>query len=524
MRKDIGRNSRVGFLAAGILMAGALTAGRGTAWGAFSFPGCADLAATDFKAVKLVVRSDGIAEPLKMALDGDASGNVDVYWVERVGDVKRYSAVSKKIDLLGTLDADSKYESGLSGIALDPGFKTNNWIYFYYASGNQTKFSFRVSRFTLNKTTSALDMASEKIMLDIPAGYSKQHTGGALRFDGAGDLWITVGENQGGLDGPANTNDLRGKILHIHPTPDGAYTIPSGNLFPPGTPKTKPEIFVMGCRNPYTLSIDPLRKGIAWGDVGPDHQLDHEEHNFTTTPGFYGWPLFAGQNLPLMTGYNAAAPVVVNSGVSPLPPATPAIYTYHQSAAMTGPFYYYDQNSPSKIKLPPHLNGTWFVSDFDANWIEGVTLDAKGQSIVKKERLWTTIFGSTVKLPIDMQIGPDGAFYVIAYSGGSWFAADAGTSIVRIEYTGTCLPTSGVTNALIRVPESQVLRFSGRDVSIAVEGPHAVTVRDIAGRSVFSRAGQGHATYALGAIGKPGVYFLTAVTAQGTVSRKFIVD
>ena len=53
-----------------------------------------------------------------------------------------------------------------------------------------------------------------------------------------------------------NPNDLRGKILRIHPEADGSYTIPEGNLFPKGTAGTRPEIYVMGCRNPYRISVD----------------------------------------------------------------------------------------------------------------------------------------------------------------------------------------------------------------------------------------------------------------------------
>jgi cytochrome c len=52
------------------------------------------------------------------------------------------------------------------------------------------------------------------------------------------------------------------------PEPDGGYTIPDGNLFPKGTPGTKPEIYVMGCRNPFRISVDAKRGWLYWGDVG----------------------------------------------------------------------------------------------------------------------------------------------------------------------------------------------------------------------------------------------------------------
>ena len=66
-----------------------------------------------------------------------------------------------------------------------------------------------------------------------------------------------------------NANDLRGKILRIHVEADGSYTIPDGNLFPKDGSQGKPEIYVMGARNPYRIWVDK-RGFLYWGDVGPD--------------------------------------------------------------------------------------------------------------------------------------------------------------------------------------------------------------------------------------------------------------
>ncbi len=58
----------------------------------------------------------------------------------------------------------------------------------------------------------------------------------------------------------ANTNDLRGKVLRIKPKANGGYAIPRGNLFPVGTPKTRPEIYAMGLRNPFRIEVDPQHR------------------------------------------------------------------------------------------------------------------------------------------------------------------------------------------------------------------------------------------------------------------------
>ncbi len=59
-------------------------------------------------------------------------------------------------------------------------------------------------------------------------------------------------------------------MLRIKINPDASYSIPEGNLFKPGTPKTRPEIYTMGARNPYRISVDRKTGFLYWGDVGPD--------------------------------------------------------------------------------------------------------------------------------------------------------------------------------------------------------------------------------------------------------------
>src|SRR5690606_34381458 len=103
----------------------------------------------------------------------------------------------------------------------------------------------------------------------------------------------------------SNTNDLRGKILRIKVNDDGTYEVPDGNLFAPGTAKTRPEIYVMGNRNPYRISVDQKNSFLYWGEVGPDSNVDsigirgprgYDELNQARKAGYFGWPLFVGKN------------------------------------------------------------------------------------------------------------------------------------------------------------------------------------------------------------------------------------
>jgi cytochrome c len=172
----------------------------------------------------------------------------------------------------------------------------------------------------------------------------------------------------------ANTNDLRGKILRIHPEPDGTYSIPEGNLFPKGEPKTRPEIYVMGTRNPYRISIDEKTGYLYWGEVGPDAGNNdslrgprgYDEVNQAKKAGFFGWPYFVGKNYAY-SKYDFANKKVLapwdpekplnespnNTGKVELPPVSPPFIWYPYAKnddfpmareggrnAMAGPVYY----------------------------------------------------------------------------------------------------------------------------------------------------------------------------------------
>jgi cytochrome c len=211
------------------------------------------------------------------------------------------------------------------GLALDPNFLTNHWIYLHYSDpilqGNE--YTNVLARFEL--TVGGLRNKIE--MLRIPLLHEGvSHSGGSLVFDKKGNLSLSIGDNtnpfeSGGyspsdnredrlhfdaLKSSGNTNDLRGKILRIHPEEDGTYTIPYGNLFPKEFGKTRPEIYVMGCRNPFKISMDNHISFVYWGEVGLDAGKDsiyrvpkgHDEINQARKAGNFGWPLFVGDNKP----------------------------------------------------------------------------------------------------------------------------------------------------------------------------------------------------------------------------------
>lgn len=503
---------------------------------ALKYAGCPDVTKADFQKVPLVTRAEHqIEEPIKMAIAKDGR----IFWVERTGLARVWNPADNKATTLLDLSdkilstASGGLEQGATGISLDPGFASNQWVYIYWAVKDAK--AFRLSRFTLAGNA----LGAELPIIEIPyTNIGCCHTSGAMSFDFNGNLYMAVGNttNNGSgygsknLDsstnyvneadfagddqrGSANTNSLLGKILRFkpRPVPNGTavamgagktYDIPDGNLFPVGqypADKTRPEIYTMGHRNPYTLTLDPYRGWLTWGEIGPDEfggndTVLTEEHNLVTKPGYMGWPYFVGKNQRYRLNKDPLKPMNLsknNTGLAELPPAQPAIHPYGHAAAVTGPIYYYDGRLPSKTKLPPHFNKKWLFSDFNAGYVDVSTVDDQGKSLTSTGRFWAPGFVSN---PLDMQIGPDGNLYIIEYSG--WFNATANTRIARVEYTGTCTapelvpPATGVKaddRVLPVVPEGALLGMAGNSRVYLPEGLEGMVIFDLRGRRVLER-------------------------------------
>ena len=362
----------------------------------------------------------------------------------------------------------------------------------YYAPKN--KIVNRLSRFQF--VNNQFKLGSEQIILEVHT--RRQiccHTGGSIAFDASGNLFLSVGDNRTPFDevdsaGKAypinthgysplddrpghlqyddrrtagNSNDLRGKILRIHVNANGTYDIPEGNLFPKGEPKTRPEIYVMGDRNPYRISVDPHTGFLYWGEVGPDAEDDslathgpmgYDEINQARKAGNFGWPYFVGENYSYheynyatgQTGpaFDSLHPVnnsINNTGIKILPPAQPAFiwYPYRVSkqfpilgqggrCAMAGPVYYAD-DYPKATRLPDYYNGKLFIYDWIRGWIMAVTMDKNGNLLNIEPFMKHTDFHS----PIDMRLGPDGRLYVLEYGTG-WFTKNPDAGLIRIDY------------------------------------------------------------------------------------------
>ena len=422
------------------------------------------------------VLATNLTEPIAL----DVAGDGRVVFAEHHGAVKIWNPGSGNTTSIASLNVFTGPEDGILGLALDPGFTTNGWIFLYHSTPGVLEN--RVSRFTLDHD--AMDPGSQKVLLRIPTRIPKpNHSGGCLGFDGAGNLYASTGdytyadksEGFAPLDRrpghelndsertAANTADFRGKILRIHPEPDGTYTIPAGNLFKPGTPKTLPEIYVMGCRNPFRFTVDPATGWLYWGDVGPDAvgpnpargPAGFDEFNVTRAAGNFGWPYFSADNRPYLA-YDFDSKVSGepfdplhpfndspnNTGLRELPPAQPAFLWYPPGpssrwpevgsgarSAMAGPVYRFDPNLQSVRKLPREFDGAVFLFEWERGWIKAAWLNATGSLA----RLEPVAGQETAKFkrPICMKLGPDGALYLIEW--GSNWSGNHDAAVVRLE-------------------------------------------------------------------------------------------
>ncbi|TQS07663.1 DUF1349 domain-containing protein [Microbispora hainanensis] len=450
----------------------------------------ADCSASQSSSYEKVALDTETSNPMMLNIAKDGR----VFYIDRLGDVKIIKPSGGTV-LAAHMNVFTANESGLLGMALDPAFDTNHWIYLYY-SPNGSENVDRLSRFTVTGDT--LDLSSEKKLLDVPVQRAEccHHGGGMVIDPKTGNLWLGTGDNTNPFasDGYApideqqgraywdaqrsagNTNSLSGKLLRIHPEADGTYTVPSGNLFAPGTAKTKPEIYGMGFRNPFRIGLDPKTGNIMLGEYGPDANSANAargpqntvEWNLITKPGNFGWPYCIGNNTPYIdynfgtkqsgAAFNCAAPVndsPNNDGLTSLPPVTPATIWYHYAAdannfpelsggaPMGGPVYRYDPNVQSTIKWPAYWDGKAIFGEWNNNALWSFQLNEDGSKLVEMNKIMTTL---KFLKPMDMKFGPDGALYLIEW--GSGFGGDnADSGVYRIEYTKGVRPPVATATA-----------------------------------------------------------------------------
>ncbi|HEX3134382.1 MAG TPA: PQQ-dependent sugar dehydrogenase [Planctomycetota bacterium] len=445
---------------------------------------------------------EGMPQPMELEIAPDGR----IFFNEYGGKLRIYHPDTKQTVDAGQIEVFNGQENGFLGFALDPQFATNHWIYCLHSPKD---FSGQhLTRFTM--TGDQLDLASAKVLLTFEEQRKECcHHAGSVEFGPDGLLYLSTGDNthpHGDSQGYApidqrpgqypwdaqksasNTYSYNGKILRIKPKPDGTYEIPKGNLFPPGTDKTRPEIYVMGCRNPWRMSVDEQTGIVYWGEVGPDAGDDgprgsrgYDEINQAKQAGNFGWPYFVGNNF-VYHAYDYATKTVGaafdplhpinespnNTGLRELPPAQPAMiwWPYRNPREFTemgdggrtacaGPVFHFRPEFEQTNGFPKEFDGCLLFWDWERPTIRWARMDGAahfqriepftsavvtGNKAEQIEKLKPAIDAGAalIQRPVDAVFGHDGALYLLDY--GETWGANKDAKLVKITYQRGNLP------------------------------------------------------------------------------------
>jgi glucose/arabinose dehydrogenase len=315
-----------------------------------------------------------------------------------------------------SLSVNSVGERGLLGVAFDPNFSLNQFVYLYYTTSTSPIHN-RISRFTANGDVALA--GSETVLMDLENLSATNHNGGALHFGPDGKLYAGVGENAVSANSQTLSNRL-GKILRINS--DG--TIPTDNPFFGTATGVNRAIWALGLRNPYTFGFQPGTGRMFINDVG---QNAWEEINDGIAGSNYGWSTCEGACLTPNANFR-----------------DPLFQYGHGTGSTTGcaivgaAFY-----NPPVNQFPASYIGKYFFADLCSGWIR-VFDPAAGTA---------SGFAAGIGTPVDLQVGPDGCLYYLAQdNGGQVFriSATAGQPLnisVRSRVgTGTDVLISGFIN------------------------------------------------------------------------------
>jgi glucose/arabinose dehydrogenase len=339
-------------------------------------------------------------------------------------------------------------DRGLVGLAIDPNFATNGYIYvnYAYAIPGQNLADptvAHISRFTVVGDTAS--PSSEKVIVgtintpcpatpdggDCLPNYYGVHQGGNLRFAPDGMLFASTGDGSQFNTSDAkslnaqNINSLAGKILRIDTNGAGLNTNPFWNQNPnPNAASSK--VWAVGFRNPFRVNFRPGTSIPYVGDVGNDKW---EEVNVGATGANFGWPCFEGpdQGASLFRTSSVCTPLYTNPPPSGLKAPLTAYSHNGAGAAVTGGAFYTGTSYPTQYR------GAYFFADYANGWIKYLTVNAS-DGLVNG----ATDFASSVTAPTDVEMGPDDSLYYLS------FAYDSTSALHRIRFVGgsaTATPT-----------------------------------------------------------------------------------
>jgi glucose/arabinose dehydrogenase len=324
----------------------------------------------------------GLSSPTAMAFAPDGR----LFVAEQTGQLRIIKNSALLVTPFLAVNVSSDGERGLLGIAFDPAFASNGFVYVYYTTATAPIHN-RVSRFTAsNASPDTAAAGSEVVILDLPAlSSATNHNGGAIHFGPDGMLYIAVGENGTPSNAPLLTTPF-GKLLRIRS--DG--TFPPDNPFVSQTSGINQAIWARGLRNPFNFAFNPANGRLHVNDVG---QSTWEEVNLGIAGVDYGWPATEGPDPAGAAGVTYPIYAYDNDG-------------YH--CAIVGAAFY----APATFNFPSEYAGRYFFGDYCGGFIR--MLSPPNYSTA-------TEFATGISSLVEVQVSPDGMLYYLARGGGDVF-------------------------------------------------------------------------------------------------------
>jgi len=290
-----------------------------------------------------------------------------IFVTERIGQLRVIENGVLNPEPMKILDVGG-IEGGLLGIALDPNFEENHYIYLYYTYNDFLSTFNKLSRFTESENK----LSDEKVLLDKISG-GPFHDGGRIKFGPDGKLYVTTGE-AGNAALAQDLDSLGGKILRINS--DG--TIPDDNPF------ADSPVYSFGHRNPQGIDWDPVTGNLVATEHGPSGEkgFAHDEVNVIESGKNYGWPEIVGDE--------------TKPGLE-----TPLLHTGENTWAPSGATFYNSDNIAE-------WENNFFIGTLRGNHLRMLDLDLENNQVLSSESL----FSEYGRLR-DASMGPDGNLYIM---------------------------------------------------------------------------------------------------------------
>lgn len=285
-----------------------------------------------------------------------------------------------------TLAVDPSGERGLLGLAIDPQYASNHYVYLYHTVPGSPAHN-RVTRVTGNGD--AVVAGSDTVIVDLPPLASTVRNGGALRFAPDGTLLIAAGDDGNGNNAQSETSRL-GKVLRVNP--DGS--IPADNPFVGSLTGANRMIWAKGLRSATGLAVHPGTGRVLINDAG---ESTWEEINEGIAGANYGWPGSEGKT----TNASYTSPRFTYKHT--IGADNPSLLT---GTSIAGGVFY-----AGASLFPASYAGNYFFLDAGSRWITRMD-PANDNAVYQFARVNTAVS--------DITIGPDGAVYVLADVDGSW--------------------------------------------------------------------------------------------------------